>query len=86
MPGWRRVIDQRAKPECPSCGANDWGLPFDDANEVNTVVFPLVAPDGTIRRDFGMPAVVYVCNYCGFIRAHSEALLEALEQEAARNN
>jgi hypothetical protein len=83
MPGFRRAIDQRARPECPSCGANDWD---DMSNDVGGVIFPVIERDGTIKRDGGLPVVAYICNQCGFVRAHAQAVLEALEAEQARNN
>jgi predicted RNA-binding Zn-ribbon protein involved in translation (DUF1610 family) len=79
----RRIIDQRARPECPSCGSNDWD---DLSTQVAGIIFPVINHDGSIRRDAGMQVVAYVCNYCGFLRAHSQSVLEALEAEQARNN
>jgi hypothetical protein len=68
----RRLVDERARPECPSCGRNDWTLPDDVAG----VIFPVFEHDGTIARDKGLPIVAYICNWCGFVRAHATAHID----------
>jgi hypothetical protein len=58
-----------ARPECASCGANDWISPTDLPSLV-----PKTEPDGLFKGR-GVEAVVSICERCGFVRMHSAQVL-----------
>lgn len=66
--GIRRKIDRTAKPECPSCGANDWVI--QEGAEAGTL---LLQVEGALG---GTEILLYICGNCGFLRMHSIAALQ----------
>jgi len=72
------LIDREADPACPSCRANAWTVM--DPTIQGVVDLRMRAP-WTITESFGpgaaLPAIVMVCNQCGFIRQHSGHLVAA---------
>lgn len=61
--GIRKAVERHARPECPSCGANDWVV----QDGAEAVVLPLILEGVT----GGTEVLVYVCGTCGFLRMHS---------------
>jgi hypothetical protein len=65
--GIRGVLDQRAQPECPVCGANDWAS--QEGVEFPELVFRQGLKAGAAE------VVVLICGNCGFLRIHSVQVL-----------
>lgn len=65
--GARKAIERHARPECPSCGANDWVI--QDGAESGSLLIQVGGVTG------GTDVLIYVCGTCGFLRMHSVKVL-----------
>jgi len=59
-----KVEDRILSPQCSGCGQNEWKV------GVETFRFD----DGVMASD--QRALIFLCGYCGYVRAHSIEPLE----------
>jgi hypothetical protein len=63
------LTERQAVLPCPSCGTTSWAVGD------SLVLVPMYQTGGPIIIGAGFPAVLMVCNRCGFFRMHSAILI-----------
>jgi hypothetical protein len=76
------LVAKGAKPECPSCGENDWHMST-GAQEFATL--PIAKSEFYARTTESYLAVMtMICKNCGFVRMHARPLVEAWKKDQKR--
>lgn len=72
-------------PACPSCGRNNWSI-TDGSEQMPHALVLATMPGGSFTiPPHGFPAIVMLCNHCGFFRHHSLNMIAQWVQENKRD-
>lgn len=73
------LVAKGARPECPSCGANDWHM---GKGNQEFGVLPVAKSELYPRTtDSYIALLTMICKNCGFVRTHARPLVEAWKKE-----
>lgn len=65
-----------ASPSCPTCHENDWTVTDGSAELPHAFLMASPRGGGLVLPPPGFPIVALICNNCGFLRLHSERLID----------